>query len=70
MIFAAGAIDAEEAFSFVNGRLLALIFSCLAIGAAITTSMVLKLIVNLFIPLVSYITPFVAIWSVYLMTSV
>ena len=32
------AIDADEAFSFIDGRLLALIFSMLAIGAALESS--------------------------------
>ena len=31
-------IDAEEAFSFIEGRLLALIFAMLAIGAALEAS--------------------------------
>ena len=39
-------IDADEAFSFVDGRLLALIFSMLAIGAALETTGAVALIVD------------------------
>jgi len=38
VVFLTRCIDAEEAFSFVDGRLLALIFSMLAIGAALESS--------------------------------
>ena len=70
MIFGARAIDAEEAFSFIDGRLLALIFSMLAIGAALKTSGAVDMIVNLFVPVMSHMPPFLVIWSIYLITSV
>ena len=63
-------IDAEEAFSFVDGRLLALIFSMLAIGAALEASGAVALIVNAIVPALGNIPPFLIIWAIYLLTSV
>ncbi|MEM6695484.1 MAG: SLC13 family permease [Pseudomonadota bacterium] len=62
-------IDAEEAFSFVDGRLLSLIFSMLAIGAALEASGAVALIVNAVAPYLSLLPPFLLIWAVYLLTS-
>lgn len=64
------AIDADEAFSFVDGRLLALIFAMLAIGAALEASGAVALIVNAVAPALSGLPPFLIIWAVYLLTSV
>ena len=61
VIFAACAIDAEEIFSFMDGRLLALIFSMLAIGAALKMLGVVELIVNLFVPSISHMPPLLVI---------
>ncbi|WP_206019219.1 SLC13 family permease [Roseovarius spongiae] len=63
-------IDADEAFSFVDGRLLALIFSMLAIGAALQESGAIALIVKAIAPLLSVLPAVVVIWVVYLLTSV
>ncbi len=63
-------IDADEAFSFVEGRLLALIFSMLAIGAALDKSGAVTLIVEAIAPALSMLPPFLIIWAVYLLTSV
>jgi len=63
-------IDADEAFSFVDGRLLALIFSMLAIGAALEASGAVALIVNAVAPGLSVLPPFLIVWAVYLLTSV
>lgn len=63
-------IDAEEAFSFVDGRLLALIFSMLAIGAALEASGAVALIVNAIAPALGNLPPFLIIWAFYLLTSV
>jgi di/tricarboxylate transporter len=63
-------IDAEEAFSFVDGRLLALIFSMLAIGAALEASGAVALIVNAIAPALVNLPPFLIIWAIYLLTSV
>ena len=63
-------IDAEEAFSFVDGRLLALVFSMLAIGVALEASGAVALIVNAIAPALGNLPPFLIIWAVYLLTSV
>jgi di/tricarboxylate transporter len=63
-------IDADEAFSFVDGRLLALIFSMLAIGAALESSGAVRLIVEAVAPSLSVLPPFLLVWAVYLLTSV
>ncbi|MEM1375022.1 MAG: SLC13 family permease [Pseudomonadota bacterium] len=63
-------IDADEAFSFVDGRLLALIFAMLAIGAALEASGAVRLIVEAVAPLLGGLPPFLIVWAVYLLTSV
>ncbi|MCZ4263479.1 SLC13 family permease, partial [Limimaricola sp. G21655-S1] len=69
-VLATRCIDADEAFSFVDGRLLALIFSMLAIGAALESSGAVKLIVSGISPLLADLPPFFLVWAVYLLTSV
>ncbi|MEJ6478997.1 MAG: SLC13 family permease [Octadecabacter sp.] len=63
-------IDADEAFSFVDGRLLALIFSMLAIGAALEASGAVALIVDAIAPALGMLPPFLIVWAIYLLTSV
>ncbi|WP_425078653.1 SLC13 family permease [Ruegeria denitrificans] len=63
-------IDADEAFSFVEGRLLALIFAMLGIGAALDSSGAVSLIVEAVAPGLSALPPFLIIWAIYLLTSV
>jgi di/tricarboxylate transporter len=63
-------IDADEAFGFVDGRLLALIFSMLAIGAALEASGAVALIVEALAPALSQLPPFLIVWAIYLLTSV
>ncbi len=63
-------IDAEEAFSFVDGRLLALIFSMLAVGAALEASGAVRLIVDAIAPVLNGLPPFLIVWAIYLLTSV
>mgnify|MGYP000636579418 CR=1 FL=1 len=63
-------IDADEAFSFVDGRLLALIFSMLAIGAALESSGAVRLIVEAVAPYLAKVPPFLVVWAIYLLTSV
>ncbi len=63
-------IDADEAFSFIDGRLLALIFAMLAVGAALDASGAVLMIVDLLVPLLGWLPPFLIVWAVYLMTSV
>ncbi|MEX0369205.1 MAG: SLC13 family permease [Tateyamaria sp.] len=63
-------IDADEAFSFVDGRLLALIFAMLAIGAALEATGAVALIVDAIAPALMMLPPFLIVWAVYLLTSV
>ncbi|MCY4209326.1 MAG: SLC13 family permease [Roseovarius sp.] len=62
-------IDSEEAFSFIDGRLLALIFSMLAVALSLETSGAVDMIVNGLSPYFAMFSPFFLIWSVYLLTS-
>ncbi|AVW90390.1 SLC13 family permease [Celeribacter baekdonensis] len=62
-------IDAEEAFSFVDGRLLAMIFSMLAIGAALEASGAVQLIVTALTPHLLGLPIFFVVWAIYLLTS-
>lgn len=64
------AIDSEEAFSVVDGRLLVLIFSMLAVGAGLEASGAVSMIVNRFSPYLAQLPPFFLVWAIYLMTSV
>ncbi|MCU9838285.1 SLC13 family permease [Ruegeria sp. WL0004] len=70
LVLATRCIDADEAFSFVDGRLLALIFSMLAIGAALESSGAVRLIVEAIAPGLGGLPPFLVIWAIYLLTSV
>lgn len=63
-------IDAEEAFGFVDGRLLALIFSMLAIGAALEASGAVALIAGALAPYLGMLPPFLIVWAIYVLTSV
>ena len=63
-------IDADEAFSYVDGRLLAMIFSMLAVGAALEHTGAVELIVQAVSPFLMDLPIFFVIWSIYLLTSV
>ena len=63
-------IDAEEAFDAVDGRLLILIFSMLAIGAGLQASGAVAMIANAVAPLLNGLPPFLIVWAIYLLTSV
>ncbi len=70
MVLLTRCIDADEAFSFIDGRLLALIFSMLAIGAALEASGAVLLIVQAVAPLLGNLSPFFVVWAIYVLTSV
>ena len=63
-------IDADEAFSFIDGRLLALIFAMLAIGAALESSGAVSLIVEAVAPYLALLPGALIVWAIYLLTSV
>lgn len=70
VVLLARAIDADEAFAFIDGRLLALIFSMLAIGAALEASGAVKMIAEALAPMLGGLPPFLIVWAIYLLTSV
>lgn len=70
LVLIARCIDADEAFSFVDGRLLTLIFAMLAIGAALESSGAVKLIVEGVAPFLGTLPPFLLVWAIYLLTSI
>lgn len=69
LVFLSRSIDAEEAFAFVDGRLLALIFAMLAVGAALESAGSVELIVNAISPYLVNLPPFLIVWVIYLLTS-
>ncbi len=70
LVLISRAIDAEEAFASVDGRLLVLVFSMLAIGAALQESGAVALLANAVAPYLQGLPPFLVIWAIYLLTSV
>ncbi len=70
VVLLTGCIDAEEAFSFVEGRLLALIFAMLAVGAALEHTGAVTLIVGTLAPALETMPPVVLIWAVYFITTI
>ncbi|RUS63218.1 SLC13 family permease [Pseudorhodobacter sp. E13] len=63
-------IDADEAFAFIEGRLLALIFAMLAVGMGLDHSGAVRLVVNAIAPYMLGLPPFVLIFAVYSLASV
>jgi di/tricarboxylate transporter len=63
-------LDADEAFSYIDGRLMALIFAMLAVGAALDRTGAVKLIVDTIAPHLQGLPPFVVLVCVYTMTTV
>jgi len=70
IVLLTGCIDADEAFTFVDGRLLALIFSMLAVGAALQNSGAVALIVDAIAPGLNGLPPFLVIFCVFLLTTI
>ncbi len=58
-------VDADEAFTFVDGRLLAMIFAMLAVGEGLDQSGAVKLIVDAAAPHMAGLSPFWLILCVY-----
>ncbi|WP_119840375.1 SLC13 family permease [Pseudooceanicola algae] len=63
-------IDSDEAFEFIDGRLLAMIFAMLAIGQALDQTGAVTLIVQGLTPVLSNLPVFLVVWAIYLLTSV
>jgi di/tricarboxylate transporter len=60
-------VDSDEAFSFVDGRLLAMIFAMLAVGAGLDHSGAVSLLVGAVSPWLIGLSPFLLILAVYLL---
>lgn len=58
-------VDSDEAFSFIDGRLLAMIFAMLAVGEGLDQSGAVGMIVNAVAPWLENLGPFALILSVY-----
>jgi len=58
-------IDSDEAFSFIDGRLLAMIFAMLAVGAGLEHSGAVERIVTAVAPWMMGLSPFMVIFCVY-----
>jgi di/tricarboxylate transporter len=59
-------VDSDEAFSFVDGRLLAMIFAMLAVGQGLEASGAVEMTVTAVSPLLAGLSPFLTILAVYL----
>ncbi len=70
VVLVTGCIDADEAFSFIDGRLLALIFSMLCVGAALQHTGAVQLIVDAISPALAAMPPAGVIFCVFLMTTI
>jgi len=70
VVLVSGCIDADEAFSFIDGRLLALIFSMLCVGAALQHTGAVQLIVDAISPSLGTLPPVGVIFFVFLLTTI
>jgi di/tricarboxylate transporter len=70
VVLMTGCIDADEAFSHVDGRLLALIFAMLGVGSALQSSGAVGMIADTLSPVMLVMPPFFVVLSVYLLSSV
>jgi di/tricarboxylate transporter len=70
IVLATRCIDAEEAFGYIDGRLLALIFAMLGVGTALQSSGAVDLIAGQLSPILSVVPGFFVILGVYLLSSI
>lgn len=69
LVLVTGCIDADEAFEFIDGRLLALIFGMLAVGAALQETGAVALVAGGVAPFLTDLPPFAIVLAVYLMST-
>ena len=62
-------IDADEALSFVDGRLMALIFAMLAVGAGLENSGAVQLVVDKVAPWLATLPPWALVLAVYMLAT-
>jgi len=70
VVLLTGILDAEEAFSYIDARLMALIFSMLGIGIALDRSGAVQLIVDAISPSLRGMSPWVTLACIYALTTV
>lgn len=70
VVLATRCIDAEEAFGFVDGQLMALIFAMLCVGSALQSSGAVLLIADTLSPVMTVLPGFAIILAVYLLSSI
>jgi di/tricarboxylate transporter len=69
-VLATGILDPDEAFGFVDARLMALIFAMLTVGVALDTSGAVKMIVEALMPGLSTMPPWITLFCVYMLTTI
>lgn len=69
LLFVTRCIDADEAFSVIDGRLLALIFAMLAIGAALDSTGAVGMVVGWVAPFMTDLPPWALVFAVYAITT-
>jgi di/tricarboxylate transporter len=70
VVLVTGCIDADEAFSFIDGQLLALIFAMLAVGAGLQNSGAVTLLVDGISPALTQLPVPVVVFAVFFLTTV
>jgi di/tricarboxylate transporter len=69
IVLVTGCIEADEAFSSIDGRMLALLFGMLGVGAGLEASGAVELIVGWVAPHLAGVSPHVLVLAVYVLTS-
>jgi len=69
IVLVTGCVDADEAFASVDGRLLALIFAMLAVGASLETSGAITRLADVVSPLLESMPAFFVVLSIFLLCS-
>ena len=69
VVLTTGCIDADEAFSYIEGRLLALIFAMLGVGAALQSSGAVAMIADALSPYMMALPSFFVVLAVYFLAS-
>ncbi|WP_316014891.1 SLC13 family permease [Roseobacter sp. HKCCA0434] len=69
IVLATRAIDSDEAMEFVDGRLLALIFSMLVIGSGLEDAGSVELIAGTLAPFLSDVSPWLLVLGIYALTT-
>jgi di/tricarboxylate transporter len=70
VVLGAGILDSEEAFSYVDARLMVLIFAMLAVGLALEHTGAVQIIVDAATPALQGLPPRATLFAVYLLTMI